>query len=316
MYDPTVRHDTDEDYSPWSLLPAPDPSTVDPPIDYFYHNIAKHLVRDTVRIMSNGVPIDLQRVSELESHLDTILKDVQSTIDANPIIQDLQQIRHKSLVQKYIDEQRSKLRSPSYYLKPFKHNNMEHRSYFMHLFSQSQGIDPPSELLPTGIPKWPANLVKRLASSRPVLQRLLDGKLDEKHPLVSEAMQLLADHKVSIYNRQYEERIQAPSVEIPPFNLSSPPQKQQLFSYLGYESDKVSKKTGLPSWDRKEIERILRIEDDPQRREILQCLVDFSFAAIVRRNFIKSFYKFSIDGRLYGNYRIFGAKSLTKESLS
>lgn len=309
MYCPAVRFDTNIDYSPWSLLPAPNPSTVSPPVDYFYHNVVKHLVRDTVRIMANGVPIDLQRVSELEAHLDAILSDVQLKIDSNPLIVDFLSARTAQLRQTYIEEQRSKFKPASHFRKPFKHSDMAHRSYFMHFFAQSQNIEPPTELLPTGIPKWTANLVKRLSASRPVLQRLLSGELTESHPLVPKAMDLLAQHKAALHNRQYEEKIAAPNINAPPFNLSSPTQKRLLLELLGYVSNKISKKTGLPSWDRKEIERLLHLEDEPNRREILQCFIDHSFAAIVRRNFIESFYKYTVDGRLYGQYRLLGAKT-------
>lgn len=49
-------------------------------------------------------------------------------------------------------------------------------------------------------------------------------------------------------------------------------------------------------------------------KEIVDCLVSFSESAIIQRNFIKNFYKFSLADRdeghtLYGNLKLFGAKS-------
>ena len=61
---------TDIGYTPWSLLPVDRPKDTHPPIDYFYQNVAKHLIRDTVRIMANGIQIDLNKVEELEETLD------------------------------------------------------------------------------------------------------------------------------------------------------------------------------------------------------------------------------------------------------
>ena len=78
---------TADNYSPWSLLPSPEPRTVSPPIDYFYHHVAKHLISDTVRIMSNGIHIDLDKVSELEETLDNQLLKVKAELAGNPYIQ-------------------------------------------------------------------------------------------------------------------------------------------------------------------------------------------------------------------------------------
>ena len=98
---------TDPNYSPWQLLPAPEPCTISPPADYFYEHVAKHLIRDTVRIMHNGLPIDLNRVIELEDTLDTLLADVAARIAANTYIQQYMQQRHATLVQDYIEERTS-----------------------------------------------------------------------------------------------------------------------------------------------------------------------------------------------------------------
>ena len=40
---------------------------------FFYDNVAKPLIADTIRIMNNGLPIDLNKVQELEFKLDKIL---------------------------------------------------------------------------------------------------------------------------------------------------------------------------------------------------------------------------------------------------
>ena len=39
---------------PWELLPAPLPKTASYPEDFFYTNVAKPLIADTVRLMANG----------------------------------------------------------------------------------------------------------------------------------------------------------------------------------------------------------------------------------------------------------------------
>ena len=309
MYDPLVSHSTAEDYSPWSLLPAPEPRTVSPPSNYFYDNVAKHLIRDTVRIMSNGLPIDLTRVIELEDTLDTLLADVASRIAANVYIQQYMQQRHAALVQAYIDDRKSHLRTLESFIAPFVHSNPEHRSYFMHIYAQQQQITSPSDLLPTGIAKWDARLVKKLSTSRPILQRLLAGTLQSDHPIIVEAMHLRAQHKSDLYNRKFLLQIDTPEVELPPFNVGSPTQKKQLFSLLGYESEVKSKDTGEDSWNRAQIERLLKETDDPDLKSLLTAMIDYSYGAIIKQNFVPAFYKYTVNDRLYGTYNLFGAKS-------
>lgn len=309
MYDPTESHCTSEfGYSPWSLLPAPEPATYNPPASYFYHNVAKHLIRDTVRLMSNGLHIDLNRVMELEQTLDQQLSVVESELAENPYIQRYLHQFHQREIQAYIADRKSKCRPASYYLKPFNPKDTNHRSYFMHLFAQQQGFSEPTDLLPTGIPKWTARQVAKVAAQFPLVKRVFDGT-ETSHPLLQAAMDLLAEHKADMYNSKFLAQIKSPSVEFPKFNPGSPKQKQELFEMLNIESDKTSKTSGAASFDRDEIERINRESTDPHVVHLTKCLIDHSFAAIVRNNFIEAFYRYTVNGRLYGQYKLLGAKS-------
>jgi hypothetical protein len=307
---------TSDDYSPHDLLPAPVPKDTIYPTRYFYENVVKHLVKDTVRIMMNGLHIDLAKVQALEEVLNTQLDLVASNLLSNPLIYEFQKLQHKRMIEEYCEDRRSKLRPLGHFLKPFNYKDMTHRSYFVYLFTTKLGLPQPSELLPTGIPKWDARLVKKLSANYPVLRRLLEGKLPLDNPLVEEAMFLLAQHKQDIYNRSYLEQIGNPEVELPPFNPASSLQKQQLFEWLGIESEEISKKTGKPVWDRDQIERINRTTADPTIRDFTQQFIDYSFAAIVRNNFIEAFYKYTVNGRLHGQLNLFGAKSFRYTSQS
>lgn len=304
------KYDTNSKYTPWEQLPIKEPR-YDPPDRYaFYECTAKHLIKDTVRIMSNGVPIDLKRVRELEHTLDKVLDEVDKELQSNTLMKEFQEHAHKHKVDAYIEEQKAKTKSAKDFVVVFKYNKMEHRSYFMYLYGKANDISQPLELLPSGVPKWTARMVKKLAKSRPILQAFVEGKLTaSNNKFVREAVNEIAKDKARIHNKRYEDRITEPEIEFTAFNPGSSKQKAALFDYLKIKSDKISKTTGEPSFDRKQLERILSETLNEDLKVLLRKLIDFSYGAIIKNNFVKNFYRYTIDGRLYGQYVLFGAKS-------
>jgi DNA polymerase I-like protein with 3'-5' exonuclease and polymerase domains len=297
-------------YSPHDQLPAPEPRHTEYPLDHFYQNTAKPLIKDTIRIMDNGLAIDMDRVIELEATLAEQLQEVEKELAANPLIKKYLEKAHKSAVKAYVVDRKARMRTPADYEGPFKHKDPIHRSYFMEEYAKTRGwSSPDAGKLPTGVPKWSANLVKKYAKSNVLLQMMLEGNLPEDTESLVVAMRKLAQDKANLYNNKYVAQVENPEVPFPKFNPASPKQKQELFAMLGLESEEVSKKTGLPSWDRTQIERINEETQEEEIKNLTQSFIDHSFAAIVKNNFIEAFYTYTVDGRLYGTYKLLGAKT-------
>ena len=296
-------------YSPHDQLPAVEPRDAEYPTGYFYENTAKHLIKDTVRIMDNGLNIDIDKVIELEATLAEQLAEVEQELGNNPLIVKYLEQRYSKEIDTYIEDRKSKMRDATHYLVPFKHTDMNHRSYFMDEYAKSQGWSSPEEKLPTGVGKWPVKLVKKYAKTNKLLQRMLEGTLPPNTPALTKAMLQLAEDKAEMYNQKYVAQVVNPEVPYPKFNPGSSKQKQELFHMLDIESEEVSRDTGLPKWDRNQVERVNKETDDEDVRHFTQCFIDYSFAAIIKNNFIEAFYNYSVDGRLYGQYKLLGAKS-------
>jgi hypothetical protein len=331
---------------PWTLLPLPKPSDWNPNElgeDFFYNNVAKPLIRDTIRLMNNGLPIDLTKVKDLEDTVDTVLANVDSVISTNTVIQDYYKWKHPKLLEAHLAEYDSKIQSADKYIKPFNPKDIDHRSYFVHAYIEANpehcfDIIPPPNTTVTGLPKWTLNDVKRILHAHPDLAPLTTKTVPPDNPYATAAMQLLAQHKADKFNERHDylnRRNQNSIADIvPKFNPASSDQLHELLTgMLGYESDLLTDsykdwqrevqrnaRYGTPiesatpknkfSWPRGEVEKIkYTVEPDSQLDLLLQAFIDHSFAAIIKQNFIEAFYTYTVDGRLYGTYKLLGALS-------
>ena len=301
------------------LLDQIHPRDYQPSQRWFYDNLAQPLIPIAVKIMMQGIKIDQDAVEELRDTVDDVLADVTRSLQENSIIKKFQAHRYDRLRASYIRDKESKQRSIEYYLSSYKPDDMVQRSFLLQEIVKTYTAVTyrPETMLPVGIPKWAISDVKALREEAhsPQFQRILDRivtkSLNEDNQFVKQALRSLAVVKSSLYNRKYILDIENVSEDkiLPPFNPGSSDQKRELFDFLGIPCEAFSKDTGLPSWNRDQVERVNKETDDPNIKSLTQAFIDHSFSAIIKDNFIAAFDKYTIDGTLYGNIKLGGAKS-------
>lgn len=291
---------------PKDLLPIKEPKDQPEKPNYFYQNVVKPLLLDVVRLQSNGIPIDMKKVEELKITLEQILEDVQVRIKNNPTVTKFQKLQAKRVSDKYKNETLGKKKNAYHYFKPYKNGNLTHRTWLVNRVLANLGRSDEKK------DGWSIKAIKNDPElmEHYTIQRLLTKTVSVVDLVALDAMADLAEEKQRIDNLKYEAKAEeVPDKLFKDFNPGSAPQKQALFEYLGVESEEVSKETGLPKWDKEQVERVNKTTNNEDIKDFTQAFIEHSQAAIIRKNFIKAFDNFVIDGVLYGNFKLFGAKS-------
>ena len=125
------------------------------------------------------------------------------------------------------------------------------------------------------------------------LRFLASKKYNESHKTIQKTPEDFADLKLN-YNSGNQLRL-------------------LLFSIMGYDPIEVTK-SGAPSTNRASIKEFLDYEDHPEKKEALECLINFSQIGIILNTFLKSFEEDSIEVapgvfRLYGNLKNGGTQT-------
>ena len=301
---------------PWELLPVPPPAIYDPSEkepDYFYKNFVLPLTKDFIRLMSNGIHMDQAAINDLRNTLDDVLENVQKKLSSHPIIIDFQEHMYPIKFKEYEENIRSTMKTPRDLIpKRYDEKNKIHRTYIVNTYLKNNNLE---EYL---LSEWLIKDVKEVNAilNDFVLTRLLNKNLDPTEKVVKDGLMAIAEEKCRIYNKEREDKILAVTREqlLPPFNPGSSKQKQQLFEFLKEEPLAFSKETGLPSWGRDQIEELYKQTTNEDYKALLQLFIDYSFGAIVRNNFIEAFDKYRIGNVLYGNFKLFGAKTFRPTS--
>lgn len=301
-----------KDKRPWNLLPLPPPKDFDPSIEdpsYFYDNFASAFIEDMIQLMDTGLNIDNKAVESLRVTITAVLKDVDKRLGRNAVIRKYQELRTTELQKQHKVKVTECIRVLGDFLRPYKSKDITHRTWVIN--THLKNTEQSSEVRQ----KWTIKDVKSYCLWNPdvYMKAILSKKDVSKYKTTLEGMKALAAHKLELWNRPRYESANTP-VKVPPFNPGSSKQKQELFSMLGIKSNEASKTTGEDSWGRDQIENLLSVTTDKDLVKVLEAFVDHSYSGIIRSNFLKAFDSYTIDGTLYGNIKLFGAKSFRNTS--
>lgn len=301
---------------PYQRLPMPMPMDFDPGEEdpsFFYNNFAKHFIPDMIQMMDTGLTIDQAAVEDLRKTVDEVLTTVKKSLASNALIKEFQTARLPYAQKKHAEKCTAAIRDIDYYLKEFKETDIMHRTWVVNTYLRKLHKERDCE------DKWILKDLKKLNifMKDPFLtgiceKRRFPGNLDVKR-----GMTALAEYKLELWNRPRYEKAEKP-VELPPFNPGSSKQMKEFFEMAKVPPIAFSKDTGEASWGREQLEIVQKENQDPfsSMSEALAAMIDYSSSAIIKSNFLKAFDKFTVDGVLHGNIKIFGAKSFRNTSNS
>ena len=233
--------------NPIDLLPVNTPFNDDkPPSEIsFYKNVLKNLLPDVLDMQNEGIPIDLNKVKEIEELTSNIIEKVENDLSNNPIIQEYL----NNVVYKNIDKElEGKDRTYKDYLTKFCKDNSVLRSYVINYYLDTHGLSEDK------LDNWKIKDIKQYGAIKDIeLFRLIADKKQTSEKLnenefIQEAMMSLAEYKASLYNKTLESKRELQKQKYK-FNPKSPTQIRNLMKYLGYESEGLTKK-GQEQWNR------------------------------------------------------------------
>ena len=242
---------------PHDLLPITRPleDSNSPNEVYFYNEVIQPLIKDIVQMEANGIPIDLDKVSELENVVVNVLDKVHKKLADNEVMLDFLKFVDVQYKKDKTKKLESKKKEPQDFIKPFDIKNTTHRTYVVNTYLITTGK---TDMV---MDKWSIKDLRKLNQilASKFISDLLAGNItDYMKAYISTAMYNLASVKADIFNEnKINSKINQLEKQdlIHSFNPGSSLQKQMFFEYYGIESESETK-AGNPQWDRAELLRL------------------------------------------------------------
>ena len=307
--------------SPHDYLPIKDPRYNKLPRTFFYDNVIKPLILDTVRVCSNGIPIDLNKIKDLDNEITNILNNNKNILKNNIIIKNYLYTKNKCLIANLVNNTKTEFVTKDKFI-GIEFNYLSdkiHRSYVVNRYLNS--IDRYREYI---IKEWLLSDLKKLNMiiSSNFISKLLNKGINNDNEYVLLGKEDYIKDKVRIYNKKKACKIKTGLKKLKEnseFNPNSSTQKSDLFSMLDIDIEEKTKSgndsTGKDVINKLLIEYKLLVDSNPNNQkykdilEIIEVFYNQSSAAIIKNTFIKNFYLHTVDSVLYSSLHLFGAKS-------
>lgn len=248
--------------NPLDLLPIDRPLDQDskdwPNDTYFYKNVVSKLIPDVIKLETTGIPINLDKVKEVEDTVNDVLKNIKDILKDNEFIK-------RYLYTKYVTESDKalndmKIKTTEDFLVPFDVKKKAHRSAVVNYWLKNNDHED------MVMDEWSIKdlrMCNQIVGSKFLADILTKNIQGYMFPFIDEAMEELAEEKARIYNLNrlsvYEDKMRKKKNELA-FNPGSNLQKQEFFSMLGIESDSETAK-GSPQWNRAALEQLNKYLD-------------------------------------------------------
>ena len=297
---------------PYEHLPSKHPREFDPSDNnllFFYENFIKHFIPDMIGIMNAGLVIDKKAVEELRATVTSVLSSVSDRLIKNKKIKKFQNYKLPNIQKKHYDECTKSIRTIKYYTNQYKASNILHRTWVINTYLIDIGYKSKIK------DKWTLSDLKQLNIflENSFIKSVIDRRDIVNNSHTIKGMKKLAEYKLELWNRPRYEKAKKP-VDIPEFNPGSPKQLREFFEFCKITPLSYSNKTGEPSWGREQLEIIYKQTTDEDLKDALQSFIDYSYSSIINNNFLKAFDTYTIDGKLHGNIKLFGALSFRPTS--
>ena len=285
-----------------------DPGVEEP--DFFYNNFAKHFIPDMIQMMDTGLHIDQEAVEKLRVTVENVLVDVAKRLKGNKLIEEFQLARLPAAQKAHYEHCTQAIRTVDYYTKPFNSKDVLHRTWVVNTYLQLS-----KETFGDTKDKWTlADLKQYNIFARSVfIDAILEKRALKDNVTVIAGMLALAKYKLNLWNRPRYDKGNEPVV-LKGFNPGSSKQMKAFFEMAEVEPLAYSDDTGEASWGRDQLEIVQKTAPEGDLLNALDAMIDYSFSSIISSSFLKAFDKFTVDGVLHGNIKLFGAKSFRNTS--
>ena len=247
-------------------LPIKNPLEYEPEDkNFFYDNIAKHLIEDVVKLSNEGIPIDLNKIKELDVLLNNTIQENEDKLANNQIIQ--YYIKHKNnrIIKDKIQKAEKNIKLEDF-LVPFNFERNTHINALVDVIVQ--------ELIEQNI--LTKNYI-RLENTNWTIKKLKDIHYKTNNQLIlkliekdydniifdgykQKAMYLLAEIKLNKELKKIEDKKTniENTEQFNKFNPSSAKQIQELFQYLQISS-RLKTDAGSDSFNKAALQELLDI---------------------------------------------------------